>query len=334
MRTIHKQFILFLVLMVPRNFVFCQESLSYLDGRLSFQRPPGITLWEERPRFNNVFDQTNYWRGKMRIIVDAFDAKALKNHPPTSMSRPVYDLAYTKGYLTRSDLLGLFKSKPEFVIYDCRPRLEVRTSYKRLIQNGMTIGEAYFGVSSLGLIASSIYGYRISVIVGNQIVNIQLAYTAIDDNFYKSNAMDKFFTIRNNNRYWKDDQSVISFYELFSSASYKTLPEPLQRLREAYETILRTLKIQQDNTYLTNISVISPQLEFQKTHITTDNLRLRERSSANSPTIIILPKGVDVQVIGIDEFETTIDGITAPWVRVTTSDGIVGWCFSGYLREY
>jgi hypothetical protein len=29
----------------------------------------------------------------------------------------------------------------------------------------------------------------------------------------------------------------------------------------------------------------------------------------------------------------TIDRITAPWVQVRTTDGNIGWCFSGYLQE-
>jgi len=327
------QCFLFFILMFSCKTASSQEFLSYLDGRLMFQRPPGVTLWEERPQFNNVNEQVNYWRGKMRITVNAFDAEALKGQPPVLMTQPVYDLAYTKGYLTRNDLLGLFEMKPEFVIYECMPRSMVRPSYKRLTHNGMAIGEAYFMVGSLELNAPGVFSYRISLIVENQIVHMGLAYTITDSSFFNFNAFNDFFTIHDNERYWKDDQSVISFYETLSSANYITLPEPLQQLREAYLLILQTLKIRQDNDYLTDISVISPRLEFQKTHITTDNLRLREREGVDAPTMVILPKGTDVQVLRIGGFIETIDGISAPWVTVTTSDNIVGWVFSGYLSE-
>jgi len=58
------------------------------------------------------------------------------------MSQPVYDLAYNKGYLSRNDLLGLFSSMSEFVIFDCKPRVNIRKSYKRLAVRGTVIGYA------------------------------------------------------------------------------------------------------------------------------------------------------------------------------------------------
>jgi hypothetical protein len=68
------------------------------------------------------------------------------------------------------------------------------------------------------------------------------------------------------------------------------------------------------------------------THITTESLRLREKATAASPTVAILNKGFIIQVLETGE-NATIDGVTAPWVKVATTDGTIGWCFSGYLKK-
>jgi len=48
--------------------------------------------------------------------------------------------------------------------------------------------------------------------------------------------------------------------------------------------------------------------------------------------VTTLPKGTEVQI-----FETgpnaTIDNITASWVKVVSSTGFTGCCFSGYLER-
>jgi hypothetical protein len=322
--------LLFLVLVIFPDSIFCQETLSYLEGKLFFQRPSGVTLWEERQKIFNRDDYENYWQNRISLNVDVYNLETLKNEPPTLMSRPVYDLAYTKGYLDRNDLLRLFSSKSEFVIFDCTPRINIWKSYKRLSDKGTVIGETFFHAYALNLEARNNYGYSTSLIIDNQIVNIYLA-VYMGKNFSKE--MDRYFTIRNNTYYWKDDISVIAFYEQLSSDRYKELPLKLQQLREAYDCILRTLEINQDG-YRKKIDIINPQHAFKETHITTINLPLRERNSTDAPTIITLPKGTNVQMISTEKWESKIDGITAHWAIVITSEGFAGWCFSGYLQEY
>jgi hypothetical protein len=92
---------------------------------------------------------------------------------------------------------------------------------------------------------------------------------------------------------------------------------------------------------------------FIPTHRTTSNLNLRYWPDTRGDMVTMLPKGTAVQVLEnatlsaighittegkvtkpnspvIDLVETT-DGITAPWVKVLSEDGYMGWCFSGYL---
>ncbi len=70
---------------------------------------------------------------------------------------------------------------------------------------------------------------------------------------------------------------------------------------------------------------------YKTTHHTTDNLRLRDNPNTSSLMVTTLSKGSAVQVLETGEMQT-IDGITAPWVKVLSESGYTGWCFSGYLE--
>jgi hypothetical protein len=72
--------------------------------------------------------------------------------------------------------------------------------------------------------------------------------------------------------------------------------------------------------------------DFKASHRTIDNLRLRYRPTTEFRTITTLEKGTTVQILRLQNDKETIDGITAPWARVLTENGYIGWCFSGYLE--
>jgi hypothetical protein len=71
---------------------------------------------------------------------------------------------------------------------------------------------------------------------------------------------------------------------------------------------------------------------FSASHRTTDRLRIRDNPAAASPVVTTLDSGAEVQVLETGP-SAVIDGITAPWVKVATSNGYIGWCFGGYLEE-
>lgn len=72
---------------------------------------------------------------------------------------------------------------------------------------------------------------------------------------------------------------------------------------------------------------------FQATHRTKENLRIRVNPTLNAGTIIVLSKNSKVKVLEMGRNET-IDGINANWVKVVTDSDYVGWCFSGYLQTF
>jgi hypothetical protein len=71
---------------------------------------------------------------------------------------------------------------------------------------------------------------------------------------------------------------------------------------------------------------------IKATHKTIDNLRLRSNSDISASIITTLEKGTEVEMLESGKIET-IDRITASWVRVRSSTGYTGWCFSGYLEK-
>ena len=65
--------------------------------------------------------------------------------------------------------------------------------------------------------------------------------------------------------------------------------------------------------------------------LTIESLRIRSDASIDPSNIIkTIPIGTIVEIVDIGEVEV-IDDITAPWALVKTQDGVIGWCFGGYL---
>jgi len=72
-------------------------------------------------------------------------------------------------------------------------------------------------------------------------------------------------------------------------------------------------------------------LGFQASHRTIADLRIRENPGTASPILTTLDIGTEVQLLEIGP--TAFIGIAiAPWVKIVSSDGYTGWCFSGYLE--
>ena len=327
-----KHFIFFIFVLIINTKLISQELLSYHDGRLIFLRPTGVTLWEERPtQFSSVFEQASYWRGKIQLSVNIHNTNTLRAQPPTMFTQLFYDHVHSGRNLTEQDLILFFNSIPEYVAYGIRPRNSIRISYTRIYNDNIVIGESYFNASAMNMQAPSVFSYQINIIIGDSIASILLSYT-IQDNFYNNNSLDQYFFRQANQVFWKNDQAINDFYKHFSSDDYILLPEPLLLLRNAYLNIINSLRIMNLGKEINSLSIIKPELLFSQTHISTENIDIKERDDLNSPTILRIPIGTEVQLLRINNYNDNIDGITAPWAIIVTNEGIVGWCFSGYLN--
>lgn len=64
---------------------------------------------------------------------------------------------------------------------------------------------------------------------------------------------------------------------------------------------------------------------------TTNNLRLRLRADTGALILSSLPNASPVTILKTGPSET-IDGLTAPWYKIKTVDGLIGWAFGGYIQ--
>jgi len=97
-------------------------------------------------------------------------------------------------------------------------------------------------------------------------------------------------------------------------------------------------------SYLTtfNITNTNPKSEskFDNSIITgfpsgtvssTVNLRVRSQKSLNAEILMAITPMTEVKILEIaDRIE--IDGIVSNWIKIQLKNGIVGWCFGGYLE--
>ena len=61
-----------------------------------------------------------------------------------------------------------------------------------------------------------------------------------------------------------------------------------------------------------------------------DNLNIRAAPNVRGEKVVLAGKGSPLTVLEEGKKET-IDGITAPWIKVRLPDGKEGWCFAGYV---
>jgi len=59
-------------------------------------------------------------------------------------------------------------------------------------------------------------------------------------------------------------------------------------------------------------------------------LNIRADPNVRGEKVVLAGKGSPLTVLEEGKKET-IDGITAPWIKVRLPDGKEGWCFAGYV---
>jgi len=107
----------------------------------------------------------------------------------------------------------------------------------------------------------------------------------------------------------------------------------LARQTAEEEYVLARQKALEEASGSQNTSNTQTNLNTSEFYYATGNLRLRsEPDTSVDNRITSISEGDAVELLEIGRPDT-IDGITAPWVKVKTSDGSVGWVFSGYLND-
>lgn len=74
-------------------------------------------------------------------------------------------------------------------------------------------------------------------------------------------------------------------------------------------------------------------------YVVADSLRLREQPTLNGPIVGYLDYGEEVKDLGeqteLQKLRVSVDETrTAPWVKIQTKKGKIGWTFGAYLQFY
>ena len=304
------------------GLAFCQETLSFFDGKVTFQRPEGALLYEEVQSSGN--------RNTISMQIYLYDDLVSDGW---RVSERIAALAKARGRnLAGADLLGLFNSGIGAAIVDISPRDGDINSFSHLVHNGTVIGESVFGTQAGRLNTPSFfYFYTIAIVVDTSVVIIRLFYSTAEEIFSRD-MFGMFFTVRNGSRFWKDDSALLRFYGMFNSQEYRTLPRQIQQFREAYETVLQTITVRSETRLINGLRAV-PAFQFDGTYVTTRSVPAMENAGMpdSGRQMMAIPEGTSVQLMETDDSPITIGGITAPMAKVATREGFLGWVFSGHL---
>jgi hypothetical protein len=314
------------------------ETIYLLDGKLSFQCPDYVIYYNTAPRFYEFEtrdDYDRYFQEKIELSTMILTEQSLRNdYPAIGISEQLNELLKRKKDITRDDLLKLTVSNQPFsfnIVNLYGGTSYIPQSYYSIRHNETTIGETHMFIPSEKLLAPNAYTYKLSIILGNSIVEITLSLYDFNT-FTVPRSMPELFIKSSDKYYWKNRNAVDTFYQKLNADNYSELPLKLQDFRKAYNLIVETLEMKEGCKIIKNVILHKPHINFVATHITTVNLRLRENQNMADRVITTLSNGTTVQVLEIGTV-ATIDGITAPWVWVLSSTGYTGWCFGGYLEE-
>jgi hypothetical protein len=128
--------------------------------------------------------------------------------------------------------------------------------------------------------------------------------------------------------YYKDTNTLVDTF-VFTSVEFKT---QLENLIQGNPVDLSRITWPRRADGSMDYPPPLDMSRYSASHKTNDRLRLRDNPNSSSLIVTTLDSGVEVQVTETGA-SATIDGITAPWVKVISSTGYTGWCFSGYLEE-
>jgi hypothetical protein len=307
--------------LLSSNILGGQEIISILDGKLLFKKPEEIILWNEMPKFLNIHDRDDYLKGKFALRILTADEEYFRSVHPSMVPSSLKELLSAKRELTQNDYLNLFELNTKYLFTNYSPWGDIQQSYIIIRKNNKPLGETYFRAPFDGLLAPTVYIYTVSVVIDEKIVTINLSYHDHQD-FNVAEQLTNYFVDRDGYLYWTDRNAIDKFYQQLSTDAYKTMPKNLQILRDARDLILTTIQINNE----------SIESYVKTTHRTIDNLRLRTGADISASIVTTLEKDANVQMIEVGKTDE-IDGIVAPWVKIVSFTGYVGWCFSGYLEQ-
>ena len=231
----------------------------------------------------------------------------------------------TQGYITRENIVRLLNdmSQNEYVLFDeCEEIYSTMDVllYRKIRYNNKIIGEISLRYLPLENISQSqVYCIECAFLNGEDRISFIKLY-CYD---WNSETMSCF------PEYFKKDR--LSNRWVFVPGKEEKFISQIETRSARLPAWLRTFLEYYDKLFISVQNLFDMQLPFDTAiFYATDNLNVREISGLSGKKLYTVKKGSRMNIVEADRKET-IDGITAPWVKVRLPDGKEGWCFAGYV---
>lgn len=231
----------------------------------------------------------------------------------------------TQGYITRENIVGLLNdvSQNEYVLFDDCKEIYSKIRfllYRKIRYNNKIIGEMSLrSLQQENISWPRVYCIECAFLNGEDRISF-IKLFCYDWDWEMVSCFSEYFKKDTQLNIWKfisgGEEKFISQIETHSAR----LPVWMLKFLDYYDKLFTSVQ-----------NLFDMQLPLDNTiFFATDNLNIRESSGVGGKKLSMAKKGSTLNVIEVGRKET-IDGITAPWVRVRLEDGTEGWCFAGYI---
>ena len=231
----------------------------------------------------------------------------------------------TQGYITRENIVGLLNdvSQNEYVLFDdCK---EIYSKIRFLLYRKIRYNNKIIGEMSLRSLQQENISWP-------RVYCIECAFLNGEDriSFIKLFCYDWDWEMVSCFSEYSKKDTQLNIWKFISGGEEKFISQIETRSARLPVWMLKFLDYY-DKLFTSVQNLFDMQLPLDNTiFFATDNLNIRESSGVSGKQLSMAKKGSTLNVIEVGRKET-IDGITAPWVRVRLEDGTEGWCFAGYI---
>ena len=355
MRKMMFVFAIILVLLIANtNTIFCQEELLYYANKndILYEDFNSIYTFEEKGRIRRgerilkIYGEVRFVSVEniriKRVSVQSennygwlyTDSISIANS--VLLANEIIDNEWTNSYYL--DVLRK-RNRDELFLYEPFWR-DHFVKYERDFGDE-NIADEWYEIAHIPLFEfGNIYAI-LSFFPGNR-------YNVIFENISKNNGKYSFYAVCTFKRLIFDEIDLSKkmplntrFYmELYLDGDYLdvfidgekqfSLIKINEELKKQFDSLMKNQAI--DLSYIHWPRRAPKQLNAGEETRVLENLRLRESPNTEASIITTMEQGSKVTILEIGP-NAVIDGITAPWVKVQTTDGKVGWCYGLYLRE-
>ena len=209
-----------IILFFSITIVINAQSISFLDGCISFDQPEGASLWKE---------ESLYQAGRHTLRATYTDEQTLRQMRPHMISRPVRDLIESIDDIDAAILLDLYAEDQSFIWIRAFPMTKEPRSYKVIERSGRVVGEQVFTSSADGLLSPFGYGFEAQIPFQDGLLDLRYIYRDPEQELI--DQLPSYFERRDDRWYWRSRESRGDLYQAMVDGD----PALVEELRDLYE---------------------------------------------------------------------------------------------------